>query len=442
MSHPEKKSPPLSVEQNNRVSPTRRGILAGITGLGVGQVVRMGMSCAGVPLFGSLALADSPPSRKLPPKMSAPTQSLNRLGWELFGKLSQEDLFLSPSSIGLALAMAEQGARGETRDQMRKVLHLGDYQNDVDPGWRAIIDSLRAEKPGRQVSLANRLFGQKDYGFLPEYTARLGKWFDAPLEEVDYQNSLEKSRSRINSWVEEQTRDMIKDLIPPGALTPMARLVLVNAIHFKGEWLAPFEKNSTREEPFETAPGKSITVSRMNKTGSYVTRATSTAEALELPCKGGDRSVHFILPKKRHGLAAVEKTITSEDLDTLLFAEAQPSRIKLGLPKFHLESNQTLNAGLISLGMPLAFVPKADFSGMNGGKEPLFIDAVIHKAVLVVDEKGAEAAAATAIMMRTLAARVDPPKEFLVDQPFLVAITDKTTKGILFLGRVVTPKAK
>lgn len=374
--------------------------------------------------------------------MTTPSQGLNRLGWELFGKLSKDDLFLSPSSIGLALAMAEQGARGETRDQMRKVLHLEDSPSGVDPGWRAIIDSLRAEKPGRQVSLANRLFGQKDYGFLPEYTALLGKWFDAPLEEVDYQNNLEKSRVRINTWVEEQTRDMIKDLVPQGALTPLARLVLVNAIHFKGEWLAPFEKDSTRPQPFEPAPGKSITVSRMNKTGSYVTRNTSEAEALELPCKGGDRSVHFILPKKRHGLASVEKNLKVEDLDTLLFAEARASHVKLGLPKFKLESRQTLNDGLVQLGMPLAFVPKADFSRMNGGKEPLFIDQVLHKAVLVVDEKGAEAAAATAIMMRALSARIDPPKEFLVDQPFLVAITDKTTKGILFLGRVVTPKAK
>lgn len=442
MRHHEKTQSIIASVKSNSLTPSRRRILAGITGLGLGQLVRMGIPFAGVPLSGSLALADSPPTRKLPPKMNTPTEGLNRLGWELFGKLSKDDLFLSPSSIGLALAMAEQGARGETREQMRKVLHLEGSQTDVDPGWRAIIDSLRAEKPGRQVSLANRLFGQKDYGFLPEYTARLGKWFDAPLEEVDYQNNLEKSRLRINTWVEEQTRDMIKDLVPTGALTPMARLVLVNAIHFKGEWVSPFEKNSTKSQPFEPAPGKTITVDRMNKTGTYVTRSTNEAESLELPCKGGDRGVHFILPKKRHGLAAVEKNITPEDLDTLLFGEARPEPVKLGLPKFKLESNQTLNGGLISLGMPLAFVPKADFSGMNGGKEPLFIDSVLHKAVLVVDEKGAEAAAATAIMMRTLSVRIDPPKEFLVDQPFLVAITDKTTKGILFLGRVVTPKAK
>ncbi len=402
----------------------------------------MGVPGVGIPFLGSTALARDPRSQEPSLKMKTPTDGLNQLGWELFGKLGTGDLFLSPSSIGLALAMAEQGARGETRDQMRKVLHLDGTQTDRDPGWRNIIDSLRAEKPGRQVSLANRLFGQKDYGFLAEYTTLLGKWFDAPLEEVDYQNELEKSRTRINTWVEEQTRNMIKDLVPKGALTPLARLVLVNAIHFKGEWLAPFEKGSTRPQPFETAPGKSITVDRMNKTGSYVTRSTAEAESLELPCKGGDRSVHFILPKKRHGLAGVEKNLTIKDLEELLFSGAQASYVKLGLPRFKLESSNTLNNGLIELGMPLAFVPKADFSGMHGGKEPLFIDQVIHKAVLVVDEKGAEAAAATAIMMRTLSARVDPPKEFLVDQPFLVAITDKTTKGILFLGRVATPKAK
>lgn len=386
----------------------------------------------------------SGPALEVSPKVNeAYWSGLNQLGLDLFPKLSPKNLFLSPTSIGLALAMAEQGARGVTRSQMRKVLHLADSKEPEDSIWRGIITSLRAEKPGRQVLLANRLFGQKQYGFLREYTAQLEKGFDAPLEEVDYENNAEIARTRINLWVLEQTRNMIKDLVPKGAVTSLTRLVLVNAIHFKGDWLTPFEKDSTRPAPFETGGGNALTLDRMNRLGRYVLRATPGAESVELPCKANDRSVHFILPTKRHNLAAVEQQLTLAQWNTLLFSNSQAEQVALGIPKFKLESTEILNTALIGLGMSEAFGNQADFSGMNGGKEAIKIDTVIHKSVLVVDEKGAEAAAATAIMMKsTSAPNPMKPKVFLVDQPFLVAITDKTTKGILFLGRVVKPQSK
>ena len=423
----------------NRLS--RRRAIIGLTGLGLGGLVKMAMPDEGMDC--SVGCCSGPLLESRPKMNDAYVAGLNQLGLDLFHKLSPKNLFLSPTSVGLALAMTEKGARGETRAQMRNILHMPTANESDVSGWRGIIDSLRAEKPGRQVRLANRLFGQKNYGFVADYTALLEKGFDAPLEEVDYEGDPEKARTRINLWVLEQTRNLIRDLVPVGALTPLTRLVLVNAIHFKGDWLSPFEKDSSRPAPFETGGGNSITVDRMNKVGRFVIRSTPEAESVELPCKGNDRSVHFILPKKRHTLASVEKQLTLAHWNTLLFSDSQFDQVALGLPKFKLESTEILNTALKGLGMSDAFGDQANFSGMNGGKEALRIDTVIHKSVLVVDEKGAEAAAATAIMMRaTSAPNPMKPKVFLVDQPFLVAITDKTTKGILFLGRVVKPQSK
>lgn len=366
--------------------------------------------------------------------------SLNQSGWELFRTLPTGNVLISPTSIGLALAMTERGAKGQTAQEMRKVLHLENTTLSADPGFATLVNGLQAEKPGRQVRVANRLFGQKNYGFLPEFTTQLKDWFHAPLEEVDFINETEASRLRINGWVEDQTAKMIKDLIPSGVLSSLSRLVLANAIHFKGEWLSPFQKGSTHPAPFEKAPGQMVQVPRMSQKRRFTIRQTEDAEALEMPCKGNDRSVHFILPKTRMGLASVENKLNIESLDKLLFGEAPTEEVQLGLPKFKIESSQTLNQPLAQLGMPTAFSnTSADFSGMNGGKEPLKIDAVLHKAVLVVDELGAEAAAATAVVIGLRSMPAKPPRSFLVDQPFLVAISDKVTRSILFLGRVTEP---
>lgn len=364
---------------------------------------------------------------------------LNQTGWEIFQSLGKGNQFLSPTSIGLALAMTERGARESTRQEMRKVLHLGAADSSQDPGWAALVGALTAEKPGRQIQLANRLFGQKDYGFLPEFTKELASWFQAPLEELDFQANPEACRKRINDWVAEQTRKMIKDLIPSGALHDKTRLVLANAIHFKGEWLTPFSKNSTGPAPFETAKGQSKTIDRMRLKRSFVVRENEDAMVLEMPCKGQDRSVHFLLPKVRHGLKDVESKLDSTTLNELLFALKLPEMVGIGVPRFKLESTMTLNGPLSQLGMPTAFTNSANFSGMNGGKEMLKIDVILHKAVLIVDELGAEAAAATAILMAPTSMPARPPREFIIDQPFLVAITDKATRSVLFLGRVNDP---
>lgn len=363
--------------------------------------------------------------------------SVNRFGWELFRGLGSGNLFLSPTSLAMALGMTELGARSSTRQEMRKVLHLPESDGMVP--WHHLVDGLNQEKPGRQIRVANRLFGQKGYAFAQAFLRQVEQVFKAPLEELDFSSAAEPSRVRINRWVSEQTRGLIPDLIPTGAIKNDTRMVLANAIHFKGDWLRPFSKNSTSQAPFETARDKPKLVERMRQKGRFTVRENEYAQVLELPCKGNDRSVHFLLPKVRHGLAEVETRLSPDAWNSLLFADKAPEEVGIGLPRFRIEVAKTMNAPLATLGMPTAFTDRADFSGMNDGKEPLKIDLIFHKALLLVDELGAEAAAATAILMAPTSMPAKPPREFLVDQPFLVAITDKTTQAILFLGRIADP---
>jgi len=367
----------------------------------------------------------------------------NGLGWSLLrAQDATKNAFLSPTSISAALAMTACGAEGETREQMAKVLGFAAGDPSLDSAWKDLIGSLRAQKPGRQVQLANRLFGQSGYGFLPEFTGRLGTSFDAPLEQVDF-GTPEPARARINAWVASQTRDMIKDLIPSGALTPLTRLVLANAIHFKGEWEQPFTKSKTMDLPFETAPGVFKTLPMMNQQGMFVLREDESATSLTLNCKGGDRGVVFLLPKQRHELGELEKSLTLPRLEELTSSTVAAQKVELRLPRFEVDTRFSLNEVLKSLGMVRAFERgRAEFAGMNGGKDQLQIDAVLHKAVLKVDEQGAEAAAATAVAIGVKSAIPRPIRRFVVDQPFLVAIRDHGTGGLLFLGRVREPAAK
>ena len=387
-------------------------------------------------LGGSL-VTDLPAATPSPASVS---EASNSFGWSLLrAQDPAKNAFLSPTSIAAALGMTACGAEGETRAQMAKVMGIPAGDEALDPIWKELIRSLRAEKPGRQVSLANRIFGQKAYGFLPGFTGRLAANFDAPLEEVDF-GTPEPARDRINSWVASQTRDMIKDLIPSGVLTPLTRLVLANAIHFKGEWDQPFTKSKTAEKPFELAPGSTKALPMMSQQGRFVLREDGDATSLAMPCKGGDRSVVFILPKKRHGLSELEVALTPARLDNLVASAAPIQKVDVRLPRFEVDTRFSLDGTLKKMGMVRAFEPgKAQFGAMNGGKEQLQIDAVLHKAVLKVDEQGAEAAAATGVVVGVRSAIPQPVRQFVVDQPFLVVIRDHATGGLLFLGRVREP---
>lgn len=378
-------------------------------------------------------------------RMSSVAEGNSQFAVDLYGKLRNQpgNLFFSPSSISTALAMTYAGARGETADQMARVLHFPSPQDKLPEGFRWLHAALRpvAEKPGYRLNVANRLWGQQGYHFLPDFLAVTRDSFHAELAEVDFIGNTELARETINEWVEKQTQDKIKDLVTRGVLTPQSRLVLTNAIYFKGDWTRPFPKAATQDEIFHVSSDKTTTAPLMHKTDNFKFTAVDGLKALDLPYGNGDLSTVVLLPDEIDGLAALEQKLSYESL-TRWINGLQKRKVQVFLPRFKLTSDFSLSTVLAAMGMPLAFDQKrADFTGIST-QEELYISAVLHKAFVDVNEEGTEAAAATGVVMAARAAMIptEPPL-FRADHPFVFLIVDNRTKSILFLGRVVNPKA-
>lgn len=369
-------------------------------------------------------------------------QGLNQFGLELLRILPKGNQLISPISLGFCLGMAELGADGTTREEMRKVLHLSAKPDTTDPGWNTLGKFLKVEKPKRLVRLLNALFLQSGYPLTPDFQKEIKEWFQSKLQEVDFKGNTDQARKTINQWISQNTANTLGEVIPQSILTHLTRLVLVNVIQFKGEWEDAFEKSKTLALDFESEPDKKKSVPFMNRhSGKYSTRQNERIRSLEIPCKTGDRSVHILLPQKRHGLNEVLPLIKEKELEKLLFDPTRPEEIIVSIPKCKIESNLRLKEALSQLGMPTAFLPgNADFSRFNGKLESLSIETVIHKTQFIMDEEGARAVAATVIEFKKDSIRREP-EPFIADQPFLIAITDKASKAILFLGRVNDPEA-
>ncbi len=378
-------------------------------------------------------------------RMSSVAEGNSQFAVDLYGKLRNQpgNLFFSPSSISTALAMTYAGARGETADQMARVLHFPSPQDKLPEGFRWLHAALRpvAEKPGYRLNVANRLWGQQGYHFLPDFLAVTRDSFHAELAEVDFIGNTELARETINEWVEKQTQDKIKDLVTRGVLTDLTRLVLTNAIYFKGDWTRPFPKAATRDEIFQVSSDQTTTAPLMHKTDDFKFAAVDGLKALELPYGNGDLSTVVLLPDEIDGLSALEQKLSYESL-TRWTSGLQKRKVQVFLPRFKLTSDFSLSTVLAAMGMPLAFDAKrADFTGIST-QEELYISAVLHKAFVDVNEEGTEAAAATGVVMAARAAMIptEPPL-FRADHPFVFLIVDNRTKSILFLGRVINPKA-
>jgi serpin B len=360
----------------------------------------------------------------------------------LYGRLRGRDgnLFFSPYSISTALAMTCEGARGQTADEMAKALHFTPDRDRLRAAFAALLAQTRAGKEGDyQLSVANALWGQSGIGFLPDFLNHTRESYGAGLREVDFAGSTEAARQAINAWVEQQTKDKIKDLLPPGVLTGDTRLVLTNAIYFKGFWALQFKKSATKEEPFRTAGGGPVKAPLMHQTGDFKYADGGDFQALELPYRGDDLSMVVLLPKKADGLAALEQKLTGPNLRAWL-GKLRKQEVQVALPKFKMTREFNLNATLKALGMRRAFVPGgADFSGMAGSVgRKLFIQAVVHKAFVDVNEQGTEAAAATAVGVATTS-EPPPPPVFRADHPFVFLIRDNRSGSALFLGRLTNP---
>ena len=366
---------------------------------------------------------------------------------DVYTKLAKENegnVFLSPWSISSALAMTAEGARGDTLEEMRDVLYLADDDTVRRSSFAAIYNQINKKDKEYKLHTANALWAQYDYEFLSEYIDVVEEYYGGKVTNVDFKTNAEGARQMINDWVEEQTNDKIKDIIPPGMLGPLTRLVLSNAIYFKGTWVLEFDKKDTYDEDFMVTDSKTIKapmMMRTDKDAKFNYMETDEIQMLEMLYKGEELSMLVILPKE-NDLESVEATLTTEKLEDWR-NQLSNQRVKVYMPKFKFETKYFMKRTLMDMGMPKAFTwPGANFSGMDG-TDLLYIDEVIHQAFVEVNEEGTEAAAATVVIMK--AGSVGPPSPipvFRADHPFIFLIQERESGSILFMGRVVDPTAE
>ncbi|MEM1548366.1 MAG: serpin family protein [Thermoproteota archaeon] len=363
----------------------------------------------------------------------------NQFAFKLYSELVKTEtgnVFYSPYSLFSALAMTYEGARGETADEMKTVFGFPE-SHILRPNFAAIYNRINEASKDYELRTGNALWVQKDYPFLEDYLKTVEEYYGGKAALLDFIHKAEEARQTINTFIEEQTNHKIKDLIPPGALDEYTRLVLTNAIYFKGDWKIAFDESLTSEEDFWIEPDRTVKVQMMrmhpNETIRFNYADTGDAQIIELPYKGENVSMIIILPKD---LEAFESSLTLERLDEYKAEMREEKLDEICLPKFELETKYSMQKTLSSLGMPTAFSGAADFSGMTGRRD-LFISEVIHQAYVKVDEKGTEAAAATAVIIGITA--VPETKVFRADRPFFFIIQEKETGSILFMGRIVNP---
>ena len=381
----------------------------------------------------------------------------NEFALRLFAKLqsTKGNLFFSPYSISTALAMTFAGARGQTESQMAEVLHFPVSANQrMDSTSKSMLDrqqfaadfgkiikdlNNRGQKGAYTLTVANALWGQKGYEFLKEFQELIEKSYDGRLNEADFVRAAEAAHKTINDWVEKKTNGKIKNLISQGVLNSMTRLVLTNAIYFKGNWASQFKVDRTKDAPFTLTDGQKIDVPMMNQKAEFGYMETDDFQALEMPYVDQELSMVILLPKKFDALGEFEITFIQDNL-TQWLTKIHKREVVVFVPKFKMTSQFSLASVLQSMGMTDAFSSDANFSGMDG-KRDLFISAVIHKAYVEVNEEGTEAAAATGVVMRLTSVGPTPTPVFRADHPFLFLIRDNLTGSILFIGRVANPKA-
>ncbi|MCD6168061.1 MAG: serpin family protein [Caldisericia bacterium] len=367
----------------------------------------------------------------------------NLFSIDMYKKLSEAssgNVFYSPYSIFSAMAMAYEGANGETYDEIKKVFHFPDKEK-LRPNFAKIYNEINREVRDYELRTGNALWVQKDFPLLEEYKTTVEKYYGGKAANLDFVNETEKSRETINKFIEEQTNGKIKDLISKGILDRYTRLVITNAIYFKGTWKWEFKKSDTRDEDFYVNPKETVKVPMMYmkpEKAEFNYTETEKLQILELPYKGDRISMIILLPKKENGytLKDVEKELSYENLKKWLMKMQKTKLDAIYIPKFTFKTKYFLKDALTKMGMKTSFSGNADFSKITGKKD-LFISNVIHQAFIDVNEKGTEAAAATAIVMKFTA--IKPTYIFRADHPFIFIIHDKETGSILFMGRLVNP---
>jgi len=382
----------------------------------------------------------------------------NQFAFDLYDKYKDNEenkdknIFFSPYSISTALAMTYEGAKGETADEIKNVFHFPD-DDILRPNSAAVYNQINKKDKNYELRTGNALWIQQDFNLLEDYKNRVENYYGGKAVNLDFVTETEKSRQTINNFIEEQTNDKIKDLIPEGVITPATRLVLTNAIYFKGNWEWEFDKSDTREKDFFVTKNNPIKTDMMYMDpdkAKFNYAELDKLQILEMPYKDDEISMLVILPKQGESYdydtnEVINYGYTLDDIDfsleNLNYWKSQMKETKLDsiyFPKFEFETKYIMNDDLKEMGMPSAFSSNADFSGMTL-EEQLYISSVIHQAYVKVDEKGTEAAAATAVVMEmSIAKQINV---FNADHPFIFIIQEKSSGNILFMGRMNNPSS-
>lgn len=420
-----------------------------ILGVAAVAVLAVAVASADAPLPDDAKVRNVPALPPNPKDVKAAADGVTAFAGDLYALLRAEkgNLVVSPYSISTALAMTAAGAEGDTLAQMRKVLGLP--AADKIPAAVGALMHVVAEPPRfarskPELTIANALWAQQGYPWKKEYLDRANAGFKAPVRDLDFRADPEAARGQINKWVEDQTKQRIKDLVPQGVLDRDTKMVLANAIYFKARWLEVFAKGNTKPADFTLPDGSKVKAPLMYQQDKFGLLEADGHQVLRMVYDGGTTAMYVILPRKPDGLPDLEKQLTGDALAKWTKIDGRPGEVKVWLPKFKFTRPTQLADTLAKMGMPDAFDRgKANFKGMTDNPERLFVSRVIHKAFVEVDEVGTEAAAATGVVMAPLAAPVPetpaPPKEFKADHPFLFVIKHEPTGAVLFLGRVEDP---
>ena len=422
-------------------------------------------------------------------KAEAPTKVVVKTNTDfaidLYQRLSKENnginLFFSPYSVSSALAMTAEGARGKTAKEMGTVLRFpkaamrigNDAQSipwktaTIHTGMGQLNKQFNRKDKAYQLHVANALWAEQTFPFRPEFTGALAGPYGAAVNPANFIGNPEGERTRINDWVEQKTNNRIKELLKPGLIVSDTRLVLTNAIFFKGDWLVQFKEKHTTELPFTLADGKKVKTKMMyhnedaeakgekgkapfryqafdakgNPVKNLWQQNKVDFEILEMPYQGKELAMVVLLPRKTDGLAKLESGLTSAKLNQWI-GQLKRNKLNIRFPRFKMETKFSLKKTLIAMGMPSAF-QSGGFTGMSDSSEArkLYIAAVEHKAFVEVNEKGTEAAAATAVVVNIESAGPFVPS-FIANRPFVFLIRDNATGSVLFMGRMMNPAAK
>lgn len=387
--------------------------------------------------------------------MDTTTTGHSHFATRLYSKLAAlkagKNLFLSPFSIQMALAMCAVGAKGETRRVLANLINAPENIPEQNRQYAELLKLVdgEGERPFQLIT-ANALWGQEAYHFKPDFQETIADFYDGALHIVNFCTQPDDTVKRINTWVSDKTHEKIRELVQRHIINDDTRLILTNAIYFKGQWEKEFKASDTREQAWHGLNG-TYKVSMMHQEGSYLYYEDGDFQALDIPYQGCQLSMLVVLPRKKgtimsfllgrkkYGLGWLESRWVAEDIYQKVTASLHPEDVLVSLPRLMMETELKLKPVLCALGVELAFSDEADFSGI--GDEPLKITEVVHKAFVEVNEEGTEAAAATAVLMSTWVAFVpSPPKIFEADHPFLFFIRDRKTNIVLFFGRVLDPK--